>query len=50
MGRDAETPSASRRDGRDVESWAFRTDHSKWITTTIEFVGGKATAIRQDRG
>ena len=49
MGRDAETRSVSMRDGRSVESWGFRTDYEKRITTTIEFVEGKVVAIRQDR-
>ena len=49
MSRDAETRSASVRDGRSVESWGFRTDYEKRITTTIEFVEGKVVAIRQDR-
>lgn len=49
MGRDAETRSVSVRDGRNVESWGFRTDYERRITTTIEFVEGKVVAIRQDR-
>ena len=49
MGREAETRSVSTRDGRSVESWGFRTDYDKRITTTIEFVEGKVVAIRQDR-
>jgi len=49
MGRDAETRSVSVRDGLSIESWGFRTDYEKRITTTIEFVEGKVVAIRQDR-
>ena len=49
MGRDAETRSVSVRDGHNDESWGFRTDYERRITTTIEFVDGKVVAIRQDR-
>lgn len=49
MGRNAETHSVSVRDGRSVDSWGFRTDYERRITTTIEFVDGKVVAIRQDR-
>ncbi len=49
MGKDPEERSIRTEDGRNLETWGYRTDYRNRITTRIDFVDLKVVAIRQDR-
>ena len=49
MGKDPEERSIRTEDGRNLETWGYRTDYRNRITTRIEFVDLKVVGIRQDR-
>ncbi len=49
MGKDPEERSIRTEDGRNLETWGYRTDYCSRITTRIDFIDLKVVGIRQDR-
>ena len=47
MGKSPEERSIEAKDGRTVESWTFLTDYDRSVSTNVDFLDGRVSAIKQ---